>query len=218
MTTLSDIARRSFYPEKMLVKRRDTDALRCKYRARMAAAIPGQSRLHMLFDRGLLSVANSSEDLEVYESLKYIGSLVVSGDERMEATGQDGEHCIRRGRADATLLHLEKIDGPHALRSDFAKVSRYIKANQYLCDRPYVAGLTYREVGRLATTLGFKRMEITNMGEEAELCLRAAYQTFCAYNNVERPFEPAMMYLPTEQFHETFPAPDSVTGANEMDQ
>ncbi|MEK7152602.1 MAG: hypothetical protein AAB834_01535, partial [Patescibacteria group bacterium] len=125
---------------------------------------------------------------------------------RAMASGQDQEHYISKGTIwQAIMMHVDGFAGPQQLREDLSDVSAYIQRHDTLNARGYVAGVTYRELSRVAIRAGFRGMDMFRIDPDYLLGVEASHLVYCALNGRrERPFEPAMVYLPTQEFQERF--------------
>ncbi len=219
MSTISGVARRSFYPERHLVRQRDTYALYAKYLfGRSAEGLSVRSR--SLFDFSPAIRKDESHELKTYKTYKQLGCLVVGGAEPAKATGKDAQQAvtIRRGDPNVITLHLEPLSsdapGPNQLRHDMGTAATYIRTHAKLRNREHVIGVTYEEMARVAgRVLGFRQMQVEDVDPTYRLELTAVQQVFCALNGVnqaDRPLRPAMVYLPTAELLTNF-APEPLS-------
>lgn len=195
MSTTAANAFRSFYPKRVLVERRDVLPLWIKYR---------QSTLHRLYS--LLDFSsfdgNASSDPLQYELSKKLGLLRVEAPVPSVASGYDPERGVRINRHDSVIdLQVEGQRGHEQISRDLGSAALYMQNLPDSAVRPFVTGVTYSEIAAFAVrTLGFRRMELEVMDAQIRNNLVSLHQVFCDFNDVERPFVPAMVYMPTEQF------------------
>jgi len=101
-----------------------------------------------------------------------------------------------------------KVAGLQSLRDQLAAAAQYIEANPPLSERPYVAGVTYSELARVATKIGFYPMEIKLISISFETYLRATYMAYCAINGKNADdFQPSAVFMPTQEFVSRFSIP-----------
>lgn len=211
--SVSYVVWRSFLPTAFLAQRRDIDALWLKFYSRITdLPIPKElQRSSHLWDFGRLSLNSTSESSYEYERLRQLGSIIVE-DSASPVQAAHDTHCIPSRSTVATQLHLNYSSGVHAVRADLGSASAYIQQHECLRSRPYVMGVTYSELGKVATRLGFKQMEIETIDIHKLAMIDISHQVFCALNDTERPFEPTVVYLPTEEFIERFSAVSLIDG------
>jgi len=144
-----------------------------------------------------------------YRKIKYLDGICVDGKSRSPAAAVERASGarIRITEKDATLLHLSELTGTHHFRAQLAAAARYIDANQKLRATEFVAGVTYKELGRFATAFGFREMEVTELDGDYERGIRAAHMAFCAVNGKTSEFCPTVVFLPTTEFVQTFGTP-----------
>lgn len=197
---MSTSALKSFAPVPMLVKHRDADALFLK----------------LGIQRGLIEKA---------ERWRAIAGLVVQrahADQSVgilewaaPVTGKDAEGnvVIRRGSSVGTELALRRAKGRDDLMRGLSHAAGLISGNEDLRQRPYVYGVTYREVADAAIrTAGFYPLEISKedgMDPSTWSRLVLAHSVFCALNHRPQPVnenpysldtQAAMVYMPTDEF------------------
>jgi hypothetical protein len=198
-------ALRSLLPERYLIRHRDVKALSYKYEARLTGT--WEERWETWSDRTSWEETEPDTDLD-YAKQKDFDGMYIEGRTGSPASAIDPETGarIRLDKKDATLIHVTALHGVHHFRSQLAGVAEYIKANKPLRRTELVAGVTYREMGRFAMALGFREMKVASVDPEYETTIHSMHMAFCAVNGREAEFEPAAIYLPTDEFVRTFQA------------
>lgn len=191
---ISNALLRSFYPKDRLVENRDADALWHKYRA----GLPGYSRIMESF-KGYTESTSFGTDFLV----KDLGSITVNARQPSLISGQSAKHAVYMGD-DVIHLHVDSFSGAGQLRSDLGVAATYISQHRALRERPYVLGVTYAELARLAVRLGFESMVPSRIDRLYKYDVQAKHSVFCALNGKQRPFSVGAAYLPTPEFVETF--------------
>jgi hypothetical protein len=196
---------RSYLPESYLINRRDAGALTHKYFVR-GLRLRGIVRPIVLTFPGIW--ANQSPDNSLsYRRTKQLGGLQVEVPETLPVSAYDGQYGVgfdMQSADMALMLHVDNITGVQHMRQQLALSARYIAAHDTLRSRRLVLGVTYREMGRLATRFGFRSLHIDCVDDDYEASARVEHQAFCAVNRVTRPFELAAVYLPTAEFVRRF--------------
>ena len=212
-------ALRSLLPEARLIRERDAAALSYKYRAELFGSWSDRAE-------SLLRSRYWSPELpdftQEYAPEKTFDGLWVEAKAKspVKAYHPETNAKLRMNKKDATFLHITAVAGLQHARMQLGVVAEYINANKKLRQTEYVAGVTYSELGRLAVALGFQEMRILRLSKNYELCLQASHMAFCAINGKEAEFRPSTVFLPTEQFIETFRPVDTssllLSAAEEM--
>lgn len=190
---------RSYLPERNLIKKGDFDALSVKYEARRS---PGCARLLAL--RALDSYqAYEEEEAEGEKTIDFDGVSLEIGRPSVIA-GEDGDARIRYGEYDASFLHVDTVRGPQHLRQQLGHVAAYIRLHEDLQEIPYVAGVSYDEMARLGRAAGLREMTIRECDATYMSDVQAQHAISFAASKRPKKFEPAAVYLPTEEFIDTF--------------
>ena len=218
----------SYQSEERLIERRDTDALWIRYRKEL----PGgdETRLNSLVNA---MYRHHTGNIAVYKPVKYLGNVMVHGNQETPADGQErpprGHPDYNRGWSDdptlarihrntrQNMLHVGQADsfGPDSLRRSLHDAAQYISLHDRLREREYVVGVTYREIAAVALRFGFREAWLdSSVRESYSLSAEAEHRVFNALNPSDKPrvYQPAMVFLPTDEFIKTFTLPDQPAG------
>jgi len=177
-------------------------SLTAKYVMREQSLVARVPRLRRLLHPSSYIAPNT--DTTVFNQHTLIGSIlvdrcVINNDESVQqALGTDDE---------LIYLHIERsFEGAYSLRNDLLGVADYIVQHDVLRNSRHVIGMTFNEMARLAERAGFGRMpDISEMKPSIRRTIELAHMAYCAVNGiVGRTYEPAVVFMPTQQFIDTF--------------
>jgi len=117
-------------------------------------------------------------------------------------SGQDADNgvSIDYDSHDASMLHVDHIEGPKHLRRQLGNVAAYAMLHKKVLETPYIMGVTYAEMARVGVALGMRRLDITSIDGYYEADVRATHAISFAGSQRLREFESAAVYLPTAEF------------------
>jgi hypothetical protein len=146
-----------------------------------------------------------------YRDLKWLGALVVSGNERAPVSGRDpsapegGVH-IPYDSTGCVMLHIDgdSLRGLHQLQHNLVLASMYVALHESLSQKKWVVGVTHRQLANMVTRLThFSSMETYGDVRPGYMKrLREAYDDLALSKG--EPLEIAMVYMPTQAFIETY--------------
>lgn len=193
----------SYLPESVLIRRRHAWALAAKYQARAAGDATG--RLREILDVSGWTLPDTTPT-KAYEAKKFLGCVTLEHVRHTSFGALDDETGarIRFYDKDALELHVDKFKGAGQFREGMGMAAHYISAHPHLGDTPYVAGMTYAGMASFARAIGFRSMKLERCEKGNFDEVAALHEAYCAMNGIDRPFQPAVVYLPTPDFVETF--------------
>lgn len=192
---------RSYMPERELIDLGDIEALKFKYEAEYAvqAARPSER------DRARQGVREDLDRIVETEEEEFEGIFLhIGGRSRIEASDPIIGATIAHESTDAMTIHVEYYEGLHHIQNQLRKIGQYILQHEALRETPYVMGSTYREMARIGVALGARQLNIHYMDDWYRASLRAQHAVTFAKSTRPHSFEPAAIYLPTDEFVERF--------------
>ncbi len=158
--------------------------------------------------------AQDLRDLADFKVRKYIGSVVVCAyepfpiDATIRRANQPDVRISKDSPNTAIMLHLNKL-GSETPR-ELVLAATYVALHPELRNQEYVAGVTYRQLAEFAArTAGFEYEPAVILDRHYANWLTKEYEE-TSFSKKGEPLEPALLYMPTGDFVETYAIGDTL--------